>query len=233
LDPNHRSHPRAATRCGADGHVDPTGRAFAVAGAQGARDGTQNPCRCAARADRLSGRCWMSPMRSRSGAIWTPAWSLQPPSPCLRTARGVRVYFEASQGPYGASEASFIGQTLARLGARQYSAGRSGPVSEDQSGVCRACQPRCHHAQRRRAPTGWIQRPGWHNIRALREQRVCIFTAEQADVPGAGRYPPGRRGAADGQVPAQARRPPSRASWDTPMSAAITSARRADGAGWR
>jgi len=29
---------------------------------------------------------------------------------------------------------------------------------------------------------GLLQRPGWSSIRAVREQRICIFPAEQADV---------------------------------------------------
>jgi iron complex transport system substrate-binding protein len=30
--------------------------------------------------------------------------------------------------------------------------------------------------------TGMEQRPGWANIRAIREHRVCVFSAEQSDV---------------------------------------------------
>ena len=29
---------------------------------------------------------------------------------------------------------------------------------------------------------GLTQRPGWHSIRAVRERRVCVFPAEQANV---------------------------------------------------
>jgi iron complex transport system substrate-binding protein len=33
-----------------------------------------------------------------------------------------------------------------------------------------------------RSADGLQARPGWQSIRALREQRVCIFPAEEADV---------------------------------------------------
>ena len=33
-----------------------------------------------------------------------------------------------------------------------------------------------------RSADGLAARPGWHSMRALREQRVCIFPSEQADV---------------------------------------------------
>jgi len=33
-----------------------------------------------------------------------------------------------------------------------------------------------------RSADGLMGRPGWQGMRALREQRVCIFPAEEADV---------------------------------------------------
>ena len=29
---------------------------------------------------------------------------------------------------------------------------------------------------------GMVQRPGWGNLRAIREKRVCLFTPEQSDM---------------------------------------------------
>jgi iron complex transport system substrate-binding protein len=97
------------------------------------------------------------------------------------TARDVRVYFEASQGPYGASEASFIGETLARLGVRNILPGELGPFPKINPEFVVRANPDLIMLSARSAD-GLAQRPGWHNIRALREQRVCIFSAEQADV---------------------------------------------------
>jgi iron complex transport system substrate-binding protein len=44
-------------------------------------------------------------------------------------ARQQRVYFEVSAGPYGASEASFIGETLMRMGVANILPAAMGPVS--------------------------------------------------------------------------------------------------------
>ena len=95
--------------------------------------------------------------------------------------RGVRVYFEASQGPYGASEVSFIGETLARLGVRNILPGDLGPFPKINPEFVVRANPDLIMLGARSAD-GLSQRPGWHNIRAVREQRVCIFSAEQADI---------------------------------------------------
>ena len=97
------------------------------------------------------------------------------------SARGVRVYFEASQGPYGASEASFIGQTLAKLGAVNILAADLGPFPKiNPEFVVRANPDVIMMAAQ--GADALIQRPGWQGIRAVREQRVCRFTAEQGDI---------------------------------------------------
>lgn len=54
-------------------------------------------------------------------AVQAAAQSLPP------KARGTRVYFEVSRGPYAASESSFIGETLTRLGARNVVPASLGP----------------------------------------------------------------------------------------------------------
>ena len=48
-------------------------------------------------------------------------------SRCPPRSRGARVYFEVSSGPYAAGEASFIGETLTRLGARNIVPATLGP----------------------------------------------------------------------------------------------------------
>ena len=95
--------------------------------------------------------------------------------------RGARVYFEASQGPYGASEASFIGETLARLGVRNILPRELGPFPKINPEFVVRANPDLIMLSARSAD-GLSQRPGWHSIRAVREQRVCVFTAEQADI---------------------------------------------------
>lgn len=97
------------------------------------------------------------------------------------SARGVRVYFEVNPGPYAASESSFIGETLARLGARNIVPGKLGPFPKlNPEYIVRANPDLIMIGQR--SADGLMTRPGWQNLRALREQRVCVFPTEEANV---------------------------------------------------
>ncbi|MCX7231925.1 MAG: helical backbone metal receptor [Burkholderiales bacterium] len=95
--------------------------------------------------------------------------------------RGTRVYFEVNQGPYAASEASFIGETLTRLGVKNIVPAKLGPFPKlNPEFIVRANPDLIMVGQD--SADGVAQRPGWHSIRAVRERRVCIFPAEQANV---------------------------------------------------
>lgn len=95
--------------------------------------------------------------------------------------RGTRVYFEVNQGPYAASESSFIGETLARLGVKNIVPAKLGPFPKlNPEYIVRANPDLIMVGQR--SADGLQARPGWQNIRALREQRVCIFPTEEANV---------------------------------------------------
>lgn len=95
--------------------------------------------------------------------------------------RGTRVYFEVNQGPYAASEASFIGETLTRLGMKNTVPAELGPFPKlNPEYVVRANPDLIMVGQD--SADGLPQRPGWRSIRALREGRVCVFSAEQANV---------------------------------------------------
>ena len=95
--------------------------------------------------------------------------------------RGTRVYFEVNQGPYAASEASFIGETLTRLGVKNIVPAKLGPFPKlNPEFIVRANPDLIMVGQD--SADGMAQRPGWHSIRAVRERRVCIFPAEQAKV---------------------------------------------------
>lgn len=95
--------------------------------------------------------------------------------------RGVKVYFEVNPGPYAASESSFIGETLARLGVQNIVPARLGPFPKlNPEYIVRANPDLIMIGQR--SADGLMSRPGWQAMRALREQRVCIFPAEEADV---------------------------------------------------
>ena len=97
------------------------------------------------------------------------------------SVRGTRVYFEVNQGPYAASEASFIGQTLTRLGAKNIVPAQLGPFPKlNPEYIVRANPDLIMIGQR--SADGLMARPGWQSMRALREQRICIFPPEQADM---------------------------------------------------
>jgi iron complex transport system substrate-binding protein len=96
-------------------------------------------------------------------------------------ARGVRVYFEVSQAPYAAGAASFIGETLARLGAQNIVPAGLGPFPKlNPEFVVRANPDLILVAER--GVAGLTDRPGWQRIRAVAEQRLCVFGNEAADT---------------------------------------------------
>jgi iron complex transport system substrate-binding protein len=95
--------------------------------------------------------------------------------------RGTRVYFEVSSAPYAASEASFIGQLLARLGVANVVPGALGPFPKLNPEFIVRADPQVVMVSDR--TSGDLSaRPGWSGLRALREGRVCRFTPAQADV---------------------------------------------------
>jgi len=95
--------------------------------------------------------------------------------------RGTRVYFEVNRGPYGAGESSFIGETLARLGVKNILPASLGPFPKLNPEYVVRANPDLIMVGAYNAE-GLAQRPGWPGIRALREQRVCIFPPEEAGV---------------------------------------------------
>lgn len=92
-----------------------------------------------------------------------------------------RVYFEVNSAPYAAGEASFIGETLARLGARNIVPAALGPFPKLNPEFVVRADPDLIMVGERSAQ-GLEQRPGWGRIKAVREGRICRFTAEQSDV---------------------------------------------------
>lgn len=92
-----------------------------------------------------------------------------------------RVYFEVNSGPYGAGESSFIGETLTRLGVKNIIPAALGPFPKlNPEFVVRANPDVIMIGQR--SVDSMAQRPGWSGMRAMREQRLCVFTTEQSDV---------------------------------------------------
>jgi iron complex transport system substrate-binding protein len=95
--------------------------------------------------------------------------------------RQTRVYFEVNSGPFAASESSFIGETLTRLGVRNIVPAGLGPFPKlNPEYVVRADPDVIMVGDSDAAEMA--RRPGWANLRAMRLQRVCDFSPEQIDV---------------------------------------------------
>lgn len=95
-------------------------------------------------------------------------------------ARGARVYIEVSGGPYAAGPASFIGETLTRLHARNIVTPDLGPFPKLNPEYVVRADPALIMVGARSAQ-GLEQRPGWGGIAAVKNARVCRFTAEESD----------------------------------------------------
>lgn len=118
-----------------------------------------------------AGRIW----RTMDAEVSAVAQSLPAP------LRGTRVYFEVGEGPYAASESSFMGETLARLGVKNIVPAALGPFPKLNPEFIVRANPDVIMVGQRGAE-GLAARPGWRSLRALREQRVCAFSAVQADA---------------------------------------------------
>jgi iron complex transport system substrate-binding protein len=97
------------------------------------------------------------------------------------SVRSARVYFEASVGIYAAGEASFIGETLTRLGVKNIVPARMGPFPQLNPEFVVRADPDIIMVGDGHA-LAMDQRPGWSGLRAIRTQRVCRFTTEQGDT---------------------------------------------------
>ena len=95
--------------------------------------------------------------------------------------RGTTVYFEVNSGPYAASEVSFIGELLARVGAANVVPGELGPFPKLNPEFVVRADPQVIMISDRNAQA-LKDRPGWDRIRAVRTGRVCMFAPEQGDA---------------------------------------------------
>ena len=95
--------------------------------------------------------------------------------------RGQRVYFEVSSAPYAASEASFVGELLARLGLANIVPAAMGPFPKLNPEFVLRAQPGLVMGASRDLAS-MPARPGWGALKALRQQRSCGFSEAQADM---------------------------------------------------
>lgn len=95
--------------------------------------------------------------------------------------RGTRVYFEVNSGPYAASETSFIGELLARIGVANVVPGSLGPYPKLNPEFVVRADPQVIFVAQREARE-LVRRPGWQAIGAVREGRICAFGTAEGDV---------------------------------------------------
>ena len=96
-------------------------------------------------------------------------------------AKGKRVYFEVSSAPYGASESSFIGETLHHLGVQNILPGSLGPFPKISPEFVVRAQPDIIMVGDSNF-ADMAARPGWKNMHAMRLQQVCQFRKEEANI---------------------------------------------------
>jgi len=96
-------------------------------------------------------------------------------------AKNTRVYFEVSRGPYAAGQASFIGETLERLGVKNVVPASLGPFPRLNPEYVVRANPDLIMVGNRTMPA-MVPYPGWTRIKAVREQRICVFGIDDADV---------------------------------------------------
>ncbi len=113
--------------------------------------------------------------RHIDAAVSAAAQSLPP------NVRRTKVYFEVNRAPYAAGASSFIGETLARLGAQNIVPAELGPFPKLNPEFVVRANPDVIMVGARNAP-GMTERPGWERIRAVRERRVCVFDNDDADT---------------------------------------------------
>ncbi len=96
-------------------------------------------------------------------------------------AKNTRVYFEVSRGPYAAGQASFIGETLERLGVKNVVPASLGPFPRLNPEYVVRANPDLIMVGNR-TMQAMVPYPGWSSIKAVREQRICVFGMDDADV---------------------------------------------------
>lgn len=96
-------------------------------------------------------------------------------------AKGQKIYVEVSPAPYGASESSFIGETLARLGMRNILPASLGPFPKINPEFVVRAQPDVIMVGDSSRAT-MAQRPGWQKMRAMQDGRICVFKPADADM---------------------------------------------------
>ncbi|HEX7749016.1 MAG TPA: helical backbone metal receptor [Bordetella sp.] len=96
-------------------------------------------------------------------------------------AQGLRVYYEVSRGPYAAGASSFLGETLARLGVQNIVPASLGPFPKLNPEYIVKANPDLIIVSQD-GVADMVSRPGWSDMRAVRERRICALSSAQTDV---------------------------------------------------
>lgn len=120
---------------------------------------------------------------SESGAVWDRiqldiARAHRSLSPSQKAAR---VYFEVNSAPFAAGKSSFIGELLDRLGMQNIATEKMGAFPKINPEFVVKSKPDLIMSTEA-SPKQLAQRPGWKSIPAIQENRVCFFSAAQADI---------------------------------------------------
>jgi iron complex transport system substrate-binding protein len=98
-----------------------------------------------------------------------------------RKGDGPSVYFEVDRTPYAAGPASFIGELLTRVGARNIVSAGLGAFPKLNPEYVVRYEPDVIFVSAADAPS-LAERPGWDQLRAVKERRFCSFPAEIRDT---------------------------------------------------
>jgi iron complex transport system substrate-binding protein len=120
---------------------------------------------------------------TESGAVWDRiqleiARANRALSPSQKAAR---VYFEVNSAPFAAGKTSFIGELIDRLGMQNIAMEKMGAFPKINPEFVVQSKPDLIMTTEA-SPKQLAQRPGWKSIPAIQGNRVCFFSAGQADV---------------------------------------------------
>jgi iron complex transport system substrate-binding protein len=96
-------------------------------------------------------------------------------------AKKIRVYYEVNRGPYAAGQTSFIGETFSRLGVENIIPAALGPFPRINPEFVVRANPDLIMVGSRNVQA-MASYPGWSSIKAVKEQRICVYSAEESDV---------------------------------------------------
>lgn len=97
------------------------------------------------------------------------------------SSQGAKIYFEVDRTPYAAGEASFIGQTIAKLGLQNIVGKQLGAFPKINPEFVVQQQPDVIVLSERHAAE-LPKRPGWRQLKALQNRAVCELRTEDGDL---------------------------------------------------